>query len=85
MNMTCDFTSFSEVFQLYQDDGRLIMKDCVQWNYVYGGKDFASSGDRAQSARSVSENKYRKDTLYSRTSVARTMMARLPRLFRTRS
>ena len=28
--MTCDFTSFSTVFQSYQDDGRLIMKDCVQ-------------------------------------------------------
>ena len=24
--MTCDFTSFSTVFQSYQDDGRLIMK-----------------------------------------------------------
>ena len=27
--MTCDFTSFSAVIQSYQDDGRLIMKDCV--------------------------------------------------------
>ena len=33
--MTCDFTSFSTVFQSYQGDGRLIMKDCVQWNSVY--------------------------------------------------
>ena len=24
--MICDFTSFSTVFQLYQDDGRMIMK-----------------------------------------------------------
>ena len=24
--LTCDFTSFSTVFQSYQDDGRLIMK-----------------------------------------------------------
>ena len=24
-----DFTSFSSVFQSYQDDGRLIMKGCV--------------------------------------------------------
>ena len=24
--MTCDFSSFSTVFQSYQDDGRLIMK-----------------------------------------------------------
>ena len=27
--MTCDFTSFSSVFQSYQDDERLIMKSCV--------------------------------------------------------
>ena len=33
--MTCDFMSFSTVFQSYQDDGRLIMKDCVQWYSVY--------------------------------------------------
>ena len=33
--MTCDFTSFSTVFQSYQDDGRMIMKGCVQWNPVY--------------------------------------------------
>ena len=30
------FMSFSKVFQSYQDDGRLIMKGCVQWNSVYG-------------------------------------------------
>ena len=30
------FTFFSSVFQSYQDDGRLILKDCVQWNSVYG-------------------------------------------------
>ena len=29
--MTCDFTSFSTVFQSYQHDERLIMKGCVQW------------------------------------------------------
>ena len=34
--MTCDFTSFLTVFQSYQDDGRMIMKVCVQWNPVYG-------------------------------------------------
>ena len=27
--MICDFTSFSTVFQ---DDGQMIMKSCVQWN-----------------------------------------------------
>ena len=26
--MTCDFTSFSTVFQSYQDDGRMIMTVC---------------------------------------------------------
>ena len=34
--MACDFTSFSTVFQSYQDDGRLIMKGYVQWKLVYG-------------------------------------------------
>ena len=34
--MTCDFTSFLTVLQSYQDDERLIMKDCVQWNPIYG-------------------------------------------------
>ena len=30
--MTWDFSSFSTVFQSYQDDGRMIMKGSVQWN-----------------------------------------------------
>ena len=34
--MTWDFTSFSTVFHSNQDDERLIMKGCVQWNSVYG-------------------------------------------------
>ena len=29
--MTCDFTSFSKVFQSYQDDRQMIMKGCVQF------------------------------------------------------
>ena len=33
--MNCDFTSFSAVFPLYQDDVRMIMKGCAQWNPVY--------------------------------------------------
>ena len=33
--MNCDFTSFSTVFQSYQDDARLIVKGCVQWNSLY--------------------------------------------------
>ena len=32
--MTCDFTSFSTIFQSYQDNGQMIMKGCVQWNPV---------------------------------------------------
>ena len=54
--MTCDFTSFSTVFQLYQDDGRLIMIGCVHWSSVYGREDFASSGDRTRSARSEGQH-----------------------------
>ena len=42
--VTCDFTSFSTVFQSYQNDRRMIMKGCVQWNPVCGREDFASSG-----------------------------------------
>ena len=38
--MTCDFTSFSTVFQSVWEDGRVIMKGCVQWNPIYGWKDF---------------------------------------------
>ena len=34
--MTYDFTSFSTVFQSYQDDGRLIMKGCVLWSFFCG-------------------------------------------------
>ena len=34
--MICDFTCFCTVFRSYQDDGRMIMKDCVQRNPVYG-------------------------------------------------
>ena len=36
--MSFDFTSFSTVFQLYQDYERLMMKACLQWNPVYGEK-----------------------------------------------
>ena len=32
--MTCCFTTFSTVFQAYQDDECVIMKGCVQWNPV---------------------------------------------------
>ena len=33
--ITCDL-GLSKVFQLYKDDGRIIMKGCVQWNPLYG-------------------------------------------------
>ena len=51
--MTCDFTSFSTVFQSYQDDGRVIMKGCgcVQWNLVYGLEVSAFSGARGARTR----------------------------------
>ena len=32
--MICDFTSFSTLFQSYQENGRMIVKDCVQWNPI---------------------------------------------------
>ena len=32
--MSCEFTSFSTVFQSYQDNAWVIMKDCAQWNSV---------------------------------------------------
>ena len=44
--MTCNFTSFSQVFQSYQDDGGMIFKCYVQWNPVYGLEDFALTGAR---------------------------------------
>ena len=46
--MTCNFRTFSTLFQSYQDDGWMIMKGCVQWNPVYGREDFTSSEDPAQ-------------------------------------
>ena len=37
-----DFTFFSKahIFQLYQDNGMVIMKGCMQWNPVNNRKDF---------------------------------------------
>ena len=54
-DMQSIFTSFSTVFQSYQDNGRLIMKGCAQWNSIYGWEDFASSGDQTWSAWSVDQ------------------------------
>ena len=42
--IVCDFTSFSAVFQSYQDYERSIMKGCVQWNPIYSSEDLALSG-----------------------------------------
>ena len=53
--MNCEFKSFSIVFQLNQDDGRLIMKGCMQWNSVYGREDFPLSRDQTRSPRSVGQ------------------------------
>ena len=36
--MTCDFTSFSTVFQSHEDDGWVITKESVQWNPFTVGK-----------------------------------------------
>ena len=36
--MTYDFSSFSTVFQSYQNDGRMIMEGYVQWNPVYSSQ-----------------------------------------------
>ena len=38
--LTCDFTSILTVFQSYQDNVKVIMKGRVQWNLLYGWKDF---------------------------------------------
>ena len=34
--MTCNFMSFSTVFQSCQDDRRMLIKGCAQWNPVRG-------------------------------------------------
>ena len=53
--MTCDFASFSTVFQSYQDDERLIMKDCVQWNPFTLEKISPRAGLERTTARSVGQ------------------------------
>ena len=37
--MTSDFLSFLTVFQLYQNDGCVIVKSCLQWDPVGNYKD----------------------------------------------
>ena len=53
--MTCDFTSFSTVFQSYQDDERLIMKDCVQWLQWFKVEKFLPRAGIRLSARLVGQ------------------------------
>ena len=45
------FNSISVISQRWE----VVMKYFVQWNSVYGLEDFASSGDRTRSARSVGQ------------------------------
>ena len=42
--ITCCFTTFSTVFQSYQDDECVIMKGCVQWNLFTIERIFSSDG-----------------------------------------
>ena len=55
--MTCDFKSFSTVFQSYQDDEGMLKKDCMQRNPVYNWKDSpAQVGLEPRTARSVGQH-----------------------------
>ena len=70
--MTCYFTSFSTVFQSYQDDGWVIMKGCVQWQPVNILKRFPPSlGMEPRNTQAM------RDTLLNNTSSSAT----LPRKF----
>ena len=49
------FTSFSTVFQSYQDDVRMIIKGCVQWNPFMVEKNSPQAGLELGNARSVGQ------------------------------
>ena len=49
--MTCDFTSFSTVFQSYKDNVMVMMKGYVQWNHVHDWKDFRLRRDSNQNRK----------------------------------
>ena len=51
--MICDFTSFSTVFQSYQDDGRMLKKSYVQWNPVLVEKISPRAGHKLGTANDV--------------------------------
>ena len=53
--MICKFTSISTVFQSYQDDGRVIMKGCVQGNPFTVEKTSPRAGLELGTARSVGQ------------------------------
>ena len=53
--MDCDFISFTTVFQSYQDDERLIMKGCKQWNPFTVEKISPRAGLELGAARSVGQ------------------------------
>ena len=53
--LICDFTFFSTVFQSDQDDGRMKMKGCVQWNPFMVEKISPRAGLELGSARSVGQ------------------------------
>ena len=54
--MICEFTSFSTVFQSYQDDGQTIMKSCVQWNLFTVEKILPRAVLELGTARSVGQS-----------------------------
>ena len=40
--MTCNFMSYLlTVFQSYQGDGKVILKNYVKWNHIYSWKEFS--------------------------------------------
>ena len=52
--MICDFTSFSTVFQSYQE--KMIMKGCLQWKCIYGEKISSRAGLELRTARSAGQS-----------------------------
>ena len=50
---TCHFTSFLTAFQSYPDDGRVVMKGCVQWDPDYVWKEIRPAGFEPEIARSA--------------------------------
>ena len=53
--MTCDFTSFSTVFQSYQDVGRMIIKAVYNESLFTVGKISPQAGLEPETARSVGQ------------------------------